>query len=501
MLDVGQVHNGIRGGVVRTTCQTSTARPVANGVVSRLLSRVFTSLLLLFSFSPFLLFFPARFAQAQEAAGTTSHSRQQEGTGNREQGTAGTQSAIENRKSKIENSSTLEVTGEGLAAFNGDVAAAQEEAVWDAKRNAVEQAVGFFLKSKTTARNFGVEEDEIVSKSEGFVRRWEVVEGSRRIETVPGGNGNGKPAQVLHIEVRATVELISLLHHLSDAADLYKDLERPRLRVQIRGKKEQAAIATRIQRELAGALQAQGFEVASEGAAEVVLNGVLDVVPTVSIGDKDAPYGVGESVAACRVRLNMQAVSSVSEDVLFAPSAEASGRSFQSNEDAINDAVTQICDSAIGDSEKTFVPALLARWARERQEGYVVALKVEGLTSAECERLKQTLADMRGFRRFVEEQRASRQTTLRFLTRRDTRSLRRDLSQFALSAASASRPESASRSASASRKDQGTPRPPSLALTLKGGRTEPSAPVSAYLRVLNDRGPTILCAAHTSTTK
>ena len=475
MLNVGQVENEIRGRVVRMTCHAPTARPVANVVVSPPLPHIFTSICLLVSLSPCLLVFSARFAQAQE--------------------TAGTQSPIENRKSKIENPSTLEVTGEGMAAFNGDVAAAQEEAVWDAKRNAVEQAVGFFLKSKTTARNFGVEEDEIVSKSEGFVRRWEVVEGSRRIETVPGGNGTGKSAQVLHIEVRATVELISLLHHLSDAADLYKDLERPRLRVQIRGKKEQAAIATRIQRELVGALQAQGFEVASEGAAEVVLNGVLDVVPTISMGDKDAPYGVGESVAACRVRLNMQAVSSVSEDALFAPCVEASGRSFQSNEDAVNDAVTQICESAIGDSEKTFVPALLARWARERQEGYVVALKVEGLTGAECDRLKQTLADMRGFRRFVEEQRATRQTTLRFLTRRDTRSLRRDLSQFALSAASASR------SASASRKEQGTPRPPSLALTLKGGRTEPSAPVSAYLRVLNDRGPTILCAAHTVTAK
>lgn len=143
--------------------------------------------------------------------------------------------------------STLVVTGTGMAAFNGDIAAAQEEAVWDAKRNAVEQAVGLFLKSKTLGRNSGVEEDEISGRTEGFVRRWEVVEGSRRIETlaVPTAEGKEKP-RILHIEVRATVELVSLVRRLSDIADVYKDLERPRLRVQITGKGEYAATAERI---------------------------------------------------------------------------------------------------------------------------------------------------------------------------------------------------------------------------------------------------------------
>ena len=370
-----------------------------------------------------------------------------------------------------------------MAAFNGDIAAAQEEAVWDAKRNAVEQAVGLFLKSKTLGRNFGVEEDEISAHAEGFVRRWEVVEGSRRIETlaVPVAEGKEKP-RILHIEVRATVELVSLVRRLSDIADVYKDLERPRLRVQITGKGEYAATAERIQRELSNALQAQGFEVASEGAAEVVLKGSLDVVPTVRMGDRDAPYGVGDSVAACRIRLNLQAISTVSEDVLAAPRVEAAGRSFQSDEDALHEAATAISASAISDSETTFVPMLLARWARERQEGYVVALRVDGLRGPECDRLKQMLSDMRGFRRFVDEQRTRRQTTLRFLTRRDTRSLRHDLAQFALSSAPAPNrlPVKARQNA--------------LAFAAPGPGAREATP--ALLRVLNDRGPLILCAAH-----
>ena len=402
--------------------------------------------------------------------------------------------AQETKREQKENSSfilypsSLVVTGAGMAAFNGDIAAAQEEAVWDAKRNAVEQAFGLFLKSKTLGRNFSVAEDEISGRTEGFVRRWEVVEGSQRIETVAVSVGEGKAQpRILHIEVRATVELISLVRRLADMADVYKDLERPRLRVQITGRGEYAGVAERIQSELAGALKAQGFDVASEGAAEVVLKGALEVVPTLRMGDKNAPYGIGESVAACRIRLNLQAVSTVSEDVLAAPRVEAIGRSFQSDEDAVHEAASALAVDAIGNSETTFVPLLLARWGRERQEGYVVALKVEGLTGTERDRLKQTLSDMRGFRRFVEEQHTARETILRFLTRRDTRSLRRDLAQFALSP-SATPPRAA-----------GKARQNSFSLTARGSETSESAP--AFLRILNDRGPMILCAAHVSVSK
>src|SRR5262245_34919853 len=76
----------------------------------------------------------------------------------------------------------LAVIGEGVAAVGDDVASAEEEAIWDAKRNAVEQAAGIFLKARTIGRDFTLAEDEVRSRSEGFVRRWEVVPGSRRVE-------------------------------------------------------------------------------------------------------------------------------------------------------------------------------------------------------------------------------------------------------------------------------------------------------------------------------
>ena len=402
----------------------------------------------------------------------------------------------------MEQTDDTTVTGEGMAAFTGDIAAAQEEAVWDAKRNAVEQAVGIFLKARTLGAGFGVEEDELQARTQGFVRKWEIIEGSRRIETVTTG---GKTVRILHIQVQATVALLPLAQRLADIADVYKDLERPRIRVQITaqtktrkaeagkaegksegkiesiGREEATNAALRLQSQLAGALKAQGFDVADDGAAEVVLTGTLEMIPTVHIGDTNAPYGVGDMVAACRARLHLQAVSTAGEDVLFTRRAEAGGRSFQNDADAAEDAVTRLCQDMLGDNQTRFVPQLLAQWARERQEGHVIAIRVEGIDSQQRERLKAVLADMRGFRHWVDEKQEGQRVTLRFLTRRDTRSIRRDLAAFAL----------------APTHTVSTPPAPGWQSGKPGGHAPASAapPAANTLLVLNDRGPIIECAA------
>ena len=48
----------------------------------------------------------------------------------------------------------LEIVGEGAAAISKDLAAVEEEAIWDAKRNAVEQAAGIFLRKILESINY-----------------------------------------------------------------------------------------------------------------------------------------------------------------------------------------------------------------------------------------------------------------------------------------------------------------------------------------------------------
>src|SRR5579872_4574461 len=102
----------------------------------------------------------------------------------------------------------MQAVAEGAAVLNDDVAAAEEEAVWDAKRNAVEQAVGVFVQARTVGRNFELEEDEVRGRSDGFVRRWEIVPESEHVQNTGAG-------RILRLKVRAVVALMAVIRRLS----------------------------------------------------------------------------------------------------------------------------------------------------------------------------------------------------------------------------------------------------------------------------------------------
>ena len=115
---------------------------------------------------------------------------------------------------------------------------------------------------------FRLESDRIEGRTDGFVRKWEIVPGSRRIETV----GNGK---ILRLKIRATVALLPVIRKLQDIQDVYDDLERPRIRVTVVGDSANGA----AKRAILAALQAQGFETVTGDAAEITLTARVDAEP------------------------------------------------------------------------------------------------------------------------------------------------------------------------------------------------------------------------------
>jgi hypothetical protein len=313
------------------------------------------------------------------------------------------------------------VVGEGQAVLGSDPVAAEEEAIWDAKRNAVERAVGFFLKAKTVVQNFTLERDEIDSRARGFVRNWSVVPGSRYIEPL----GNGK---ILRLKIEASVALLPVIRKLSDIADVYHDLERPRLKIEITGDSP----ARHAQLALVEAFHKEGFEVVNSGPAEVILTGRLDLVPTVRFGDRENLHGIGESVAACRANLAVQFISTASEETLLTMKAQAVGKSFQSDSDAQSAATGEAAQTLLEQHREKIVQQLLVRWARERQEGHTITVQVQGANAAQQKSLKEQIMTMRGFRKIVAETADTKQYILRFITRLNTRDVRRRLAEIRL---------------------------------------------------------------------
>ena len=315
----------------------------------------------------------------------------------------------------------LIVVGAGMAALTDDSAGSEEEAVWDAKRNAVEQAAGFFLKARAVGRDFQLESDRIEARTDGFVRKWEIIPGSRRIETA----GNGK---ILRLKIRATVALLPVIRKLEDIRDVYEDLERPRLRVSVVGDAANGA----AKRTLLAALLAQGFEIAAGDGAEITLLARVDAEPIVKLGDKDSTYGIGESVAACRAVVTLQIQSEASEQTLFTAKSEGAGNSFQSDADARSEAIQSAAQSLMEQDDGILLRRLLILWARERQEGHAVALEVTRLDSARIALLREKLREMRGYVRSLGETETAQKTTFRFLTRLESRAVRRRLAALRL---------------------------------------------------------------------
>ena len=94
---------------------------------------------------------------------------------------------------------------------------------------------------------------------------------------------------------------------------------------------------------------------------------------------------------------------------------------------------------------------LLIHWARERQEGYAVAIEIANLDSKRIALLRGRLREMRGYVRSLGDTETAHKITFHFLTRLESRAIRRRLAALRLD--------------------------------------------NLSLRVLNERGPRIVCAA------
>jgi hypothetical protein len=73
----------------------------------------------------------------------------------------------------------VEVRADGVAAIRDDVGLARDQALRDALRRAVEEAVGVVVEGRTLMVDLAVVEDRVRGRSEGFVRSYDVVNEER----------------------------------------------------------------------------------------------------------------------------------------------------------------------------------------------------------------------------------------------------------------------------------------------------------------------------------
>src|SRR3990172_5828395 len=104
----------------------------------------------------------------------------------------------------------------------GDIDKAKKEAIFDAKRNAVEQ-VGSQVIAKTVVENFDLVKDKIITKVDGYVHSYDILEEKQAEKSY-------------QVKIEARVSKSALI---DDAALIYNDMEKPRLMIivpEVRGK-------------------------------------------------------------------------------------------------------------------------------------------------------------------------------------------------------------------------------------------------------------------------
>ncbi len=114
-----------------------------------------------------------------------------------------------------------------------------EESLADAFRTAVRRVVGTLLDARTVSENDEIVEDSIISHSRGFVKSYEEIDGSRKLE---GG--------LHHVAIRALVETQRVRNQLKVSTEGRLSFDGAGLAAELQGKADDREAATQILKRL-----------------------------------------------------------------------------------------------------------------------------------------------------------------------------------------------------------------------------------------------------------
>lgn len=289
----------------------------------------------------------------------------------------------------------VEVVATGMAAIATDRAAAVEEAVLDAKRNAVEQALGVIVNAEALAQNYEVVWDTIRTRSHGYIRRWELL-GEPEWDTRNG---------LVKVRVRAMVSAADAVKDLWDVPEVYVALERPSIGVRLLSadtrKPEPVSTAA-----LVHALRVRGFDVADSatGRTEVLITGTVRTEVGIRLGDPDSPYNLGTVVASQKSFAEVRVIWADTGAVIVAPFRwEARGFSFNSDDEAQREALRALGRELVDEDKGALGQKVLGAWISQLQNGLRVRVVIAGATYRLLSQFVDRLREVRGVARVERE--------------------------------------------------------------------------------------------------
>lgn len=300
-----------------------------------------------------------------------------------------------------------EVVASGVGSiFGGDVANARDDAVEYALRKGIETALGVMIESETLVQNYQLIEDNIYSKTRGYVQDYEVIKEGKLDE------------QLYEVTVRATVKLANLKDDLEGILNLIRWKNTPRLMLMIEERNvgeapgllqyveadmntaetaimeafmakgfkfvDQATVKQNLKREQASAILAgntdQAADLGRTVGAEVVVTGkaLANATETTAFDTK---------IRSQHATVNVRAIRTDTGDII-ATSATQGKTSHIDDVTGGTKAIQMACEKLTDD----LMTKILDRWQADVSSGTTITLKVRGVSSfAELNTFKNAL--------------------------------------------------------------------------------------------------------------
>jgi hypothetical protein len=300
-----------------------------------------------------------------------------------------------------------QVEAEGYATIvDGRKDAAREQAINDAFRRAVEQAVGVMVESETLVKNFELISDKVYSKSSGYIKKHTILN-----ERVDG--------DAFRVRIQATVFMVKLEKALDDIGLIIKKAGKPRLMLLIA---EQNVISDKpsfwwgpgggldmgiVENTLMSELMPKGFIFVDR---QVVLAGMKEVPAGPNLSNdlalKLAKMGeaevvvIGQAVAKAGIPLMGTTIRScqatISVRVLNADSGEPIASVSTNDRTAHVDPVTggsEALKKASIEMARKLMPEILAKWKTRVNSAHTVKLSLTGMKFGNMKNFKEFLQD------------------------------------------------------------------------------------------------------------
>ncbi|MBN2416598.1 hypothetical protein JXO52_12195 [bacterium] len=292
-------------------------------------------------------------------------------------------------------SQARQIVASGIGSIvNDDVAHARDDAIADALRTGLEQAVGMIVESETLVDNYQLIEDNIFSKTRGYVQTYKVIREGKR------------DAQLYEVTIQALVKIADLKNDLDGIATLMRRKNMPRIMMIIEEQNVGEGAGTLhyfdvdmnvAETEIMDLMMAKGFSFVDP--VTVKANIERDQAAAILEGDNSLAASLGRSLGA-EVVLTGKAVATAQEVEVFgsrqrSQQAALTVRAIRSDTGEIiavasaqgafphiNDVVggTKAIQRACGTLTGDLVNKILARWSSDVSSGTKLTLTINGIT-------------------------------------------------------------------------------------------------------------------------